>query len=198
MAQIPLLEPLYEAYITRHSTALEHLNNLPQTAALTAYLTQTRTLASSLSHAWDLPSLLIKPVQRLLAYPLLLATIIHETPDTCADKANLRRAGEKMEEVARGVNEGRRRREVVKEVLMGGSPGKLGGDQKVKKKGLNVGIAASVSLGRMKSMRSVSAKAKEGGRGEPGGGVRQAARGAAAAVRWVHPRIRQRHTGLGE
>ncbi|EMD32966.1 hypothetical protein CERSUDRAFT_57638 [Gelatoporia subvermispora B] len=159
---IPQLESLYEAYITRHSTALEHLNNLPQSPALTTYLTQTRTLASSLSHAWDLPSLLIKPVQRLLKYPLLLATIIEETPNTHADKANLRRAREKMEEVARGVNEGRRRREVVKEVLTGGSPGRLASEQKPKKKGLNIGIAASVSLGRMKSMRSVSAKAKEG------------------------------------
>lgn len=162
--QIPRLEPLYRTYITKHSSALEHLNNLPQTPALTAYLAQTRTLASSLSHAWDLPSLLIKPVQRLLKYPLLLATIIEETPDSHGDKANLRLAREKMEEVARGVNEGRRRREVVKEVLancMNGSPSK-NGETKAKKKGLNVGVAASVNLGRMKSLRSAAYKAKEG------------------------------------
>ncbi|KAI8971021.1 hypothetical protein BD414DRAFT_229297 [Trametes punicea] len=161
---IPTLEPLYRTYITKHPTALEHLNSLPQTPALTAYLAQTRTLASTLSHAWDLPSLLIKPVQRLLKYPLLLATIIEETPDAHGDKANLRLAREKMEEVARGVNEGRRRREVVREVLsagVNGSPLK-NGDTKAKKKGLNVGVAASVSLGRMKSLRSAAYKAKEG------------------------------------
>ncbi|CDO76744.1 hypothetical protein BN946_scf184813.g14 [Trametes cinnabarina] len=162
---IPRLEPLYRTYITKHPTALEHLNKLPQTPALTAYLAQTRTLASSLSHAWDLPSLLIKPVQRLLKYPLLLATIIEETPESHADKANLRLAREKLEEVARAVNEGRRRREVVKEVLsatgVNGSPLK-NGEVKAKKKGLNVGVAASVSLGRMKSLRSAAYKAKEG------------------------------------
>ncbi|KAH9846508.1 hypothetical protein C2E23DRAFT_743988 [Lenzites betulinus] len=161
---IPKLEPLYRTYITKHPTALEHLNNLPQTPALTTYLAQTRSLASSLSHAWDLPSLLIKPVQRLLKYPLLLATIIEETPDSHGDKLNLRRAREKMEEVARGVNEGRRRREVVREVLTGysqTSPLK-NGEAKPKKKGLNVGVAASVSLGRMKSLRSAAYKAKEG------------------------------------
>ncbi|KAI9059915.1 hypothetical protein FKP32DRAFT_1595934 [Trametes sanguinea] len=162
---IPRLEPLYRTYITKHPTALEHLNKLPQTPALTAYLAQTRTLASSLSHAWDLPSLLIKPVQRLLKYPLLLATIIEETPDSHADKANLRLAREKLEEVARAVNEGRRRREVVKEVLsatgVNGSPLK-NGEVKAKKKGLNVGVSASVSLGRMKSLRSAAYKAKEG------------------------------------
>ncbi|OJT05300.1 Dynamin-binding protein [Trametes pubescens] len=164
LEMIPRLEPLYRTYITKHPTALEHLSNLPQTPALTAYLAQTRTLASSLSHAWDLPSLLIKPVQRLLKYPLLLATVIEETPDSHGDKLNLRRAREKMEEVARGVNEGRRRREVVREVLTGIAPGTpmKNGDAKPKKKGLNVGVAASVSLGRMKSLSSAAYKAKEG------------------------------------
>lgn len=168
---IPTLEPLYLAYITKHASALEHLNNLPKTPALTNYLAQSRSLASSLTHAWDLPSLLIKPVQRLLKYALLLSAIIVETPDGHLDKANLKQAREKMEEVARGVNEGRRRREVVKEVLsgppLGGSPPhKRHSDPKPKpkKKGLNVGVSASVSLGRMKSFSSGSKlqNAKEG------------------------------------
>ncbi|OSX61642.1 hypothetical protein POSPLADRAFT_1066230 [Postia placenta MAD-698-R-SB12] len=170
-SHIPTLEPLYLAYITKHASALEHLNNLPKTPALTNYLAQSRSLASSLTHAWDLPSLLIKPVQRLLKYALLLSAIIVETPDGHLDKANLKQAREKMEEVARGVNEGRRRREVVKEVLsgppLGGSPPhKRHSDPKPKpkKKGLNVGVSASVSLGRMKSFSSGSKlqNAKEG------------------------------------
>ncbi|PSR71543.1 hypothetical protein PHLCEN_2v12594 [Hermanssonia centrifuga] len=158
---IPTLEPLYTMYITRHSTALEHLNNLPQSTSLAAYLAHTRTLAQSLTHAWDLPSLLIKPVQRLLKYSLLLGAIIDETPATHGDKENLKQAREKMEAVAHGVNEGRRRREVVKEVLTG-IPSKKVGEMKAKKKGLYVGVAASVSLGRMKSVRAASFKVKEG------------------------------------
>ena len=59
-----------------------------------------------------------------------------------------------MEAVARGVNEGRRRWEVVQEVLTA-KPGDV-----PRKKGLNVGVAASVNIGRMKSLRSV--KAREG------------------------------------
>ncbi|KAI0941508.1 hypothetical protein AcW1_003383 [Taiwanofungus camphoratus] len=167
LEMIPTLEPLYKSYITKHPSALEHLNNLPSSPALTAYLAHTRTLASNLSHAWDLPSLLIKPVQRLLKYSLLLSAIIDETPDAHSDKANLKLAKERMEEVARGVNEGRRRREVVKEVLTGtpsGTPSKKGSESKAKpkKKGLNVGVAASVSLGRVKSIGAKSYKAKEG------------------------------------
>ncbi|KAF8515335.1 hypothetical protein BU17DRAFT_51746 [Hysterangium stoloniferum] len=113
---IPHLKPPYTTYITKHPIALAHLNSLPQTPALTTYLAQTHTLAQSYTHAWDLPSLLIKPVQRLLKYPLLLGAIMDDTePGEAKDK--LREARDKVEEVARGVNEGRRRWEVVKNLL---------------------------------------------------------------------------------
>ena len=144
------MEPPYKTYITRHPTALSHLNSLPPSPALTAYMTRSKTLATSLTHAWDLPSLLIKPVQRLLKYSLLLSAIIAETPDTHPDKENLKLAREKMEEVARGVNEDRRRWEVVKEVL-NTKPGEGKG-----KKGLSV--PASVNLSRMKSLRGSKEK----------------------------------------
>lgn len=114
--QIPHMKPPYTTYITRHSSALAHLNALPQTPGLTAYLAQTHTLAQSYTHAWDLPSLLIKPVQRLLKYPLLLKAIMDDTsPGDARDK--LREAHDKVEEVAKGVNDGQRRWEVVKNLL---------------------------------------------------------------------------------
>ena len=123
---------------------------------------QTSTTAQSLTHAWDLPSLLIKPVQRLLKYSLLLSAIIEATPNTHGDKVNLVEARKQMENVAHGVNEGRRRREVVKEVLTGVPFIKSGETKAAKKKGLNVGVAASVNLGRIKSIRAAAFKAKEG------------------------------------
>ncbi|KAF9529766.1 hypothetical protein CPB83DRAFT_852143 [Crepidotus variabilis] len=156
----PELERPYKQYITRHPTALAHLHALPSTPALQSYLTYTQTIASSLSHAWDLASLLIKPVQRLLKYPLLLGAIIDETPDDHSDKERLIEARKKMEEVARNVNEGRRRAEVVKDVLSGGG---VGASNKAKKSsgaggsggsgGVGVGVAASVNLSKMKSLR---------------------------------------------
>ena len=115
------MKPPYTTYITRHPSAVAHLNALPQTLGLTAYLAQTHTLAQSYTHAWDLPSLLIKPVQRLLKYPLLLAAIMNDTEPGEA-KDMLREARDKVEEVARGVNEGRRRWDVVKNLLDGKHP----------------------------------------------------------------------------
>jgi hypothetical protein len=111
------MERPYKHYITQHPATLTHLHSLPQCPALTAYLAQTQSAACSLTHAWDLSSLLINPVQQLLKYPLLLATILDETPDVHADKENLHCAQLKMEEVAQNVNQGRRRVEVIKEVF---------------------------------------------------------------------------------
>ena len=111
------MEPPFKTYITRQRAADEHLQSLPKTAALEQYYNLTRAVSTSISHAWDLHSLLIKPVQRLLKYPLLLAAIIDETPDTHPDKHNLIQARTKIEQVARNVNEERRRAEVVKDVL---------------------------------------------------------------------------------
>ncbi|CAK5281916.1 unnamed protein product [Mycena citricolor] len=113
----PEVEAPYKQYITRHPSALAHLNSLPQTPELTAYHQKCRDTASTLSHAWDLASLLIKPVQRLLKYSLLLAAIIDATAPTHPDRPNLVAARAAMEEVAHAVNEGKRRAEVVKEVL---------------------------------------------------------------------------------
>ncbi|TDL16928.1 hypothetical protein BD410DRAFT_730668 [Rickenella mellea] len=151
----PKMEVLYKTYITRHPAALAHLSSLPQTPALAAYLSQTQSLASSVTHAWDLPSLLIKPVQRLLKYSLLLSTILEETRDGHGDKDNLRKARDKMEEVARAVNEGRRRLEVVKEVLTGKSDMM---NPPLKKKLSTSKNNAGVSLGRIKGMRLTKPK----------------------------------------
>ncbi|KAJ4471540.1 hypothetical protein J3R30DRAFT_1091686 [Lentinula aciculospora] len=135
----------YKQYITRQGTADERLQSLPKTPALEAYFAQTRTYSTSVSHAWDLHSLLIKPVQRLLKYPLLLGTILDETPDSHPDKENLRYAKAEIEELARSVNEERRRTEVIK--------GVLSGDPKKKISTSNITIAASVNLSKMKSLR---------------------------------------------
>lgn len=143
------MEGPYKTYITRHPNAIKHLSELPKTPALANYLFQTTNLAASVTHAWDLPSLLIKPVQRLLKYSLLLSTIIEQTPDSHPDKDNLRKARGRMEEVARGVNEGRRRIELVKEILTGKTD--IGRSGTLTKK-LSLTKNSQLGVSRMKSI----------------------------------------------
>ncbi|KAG2136833.1 hypothetical protein BD769DRAFT_1352221 [Suillus cothurnatus] len=124
---VPLFAPPYTTYITAHPRALAHLDALstpPQlTPQFSRWLKESKELVEAHTHAWDLPSLLIKPVQRLLKYGLLLGAVISATPEPLEGTAGLdklREAKQKVEEVARAVNEGRRRVEVVREVLGSG------------------------------------------------------------------------------
>ncbi|KAJ3559193.1 hypothetical protein NP233_g11329 [Leucocoprinus birnbaumii] len=114
---IPELERLYKPYTTRHSTALRRLHSLARNhPALQNRLKHIQTLASTFqSDACDLPSLLIKPVHRLLNYPRLLTAIINETPNV---PDNLITARKRLEEVAKSVNEDRKRLEVVHNTLL--------------------------------------------------------------------------------
>ena len=107
--KIPRMARPYVHYITRHPASLARLNSFSQTPALAVYHATTHTLAQrQLSHAWDLSSLLIKPVQRLLKYALLLHAIIEATPDSHGDKENLRLSKFMVEVVSLAINEGRR------------------------------------------------------------------------------------------
>lgn len=142
------MTPMYLTYITRHPAAVARYTALATnpSPAMAQYLATTRAMTSSITHAWDIPryaypyiyttkintslSLIIKPLQRLLKYPLILQTILDDTPTSMGhkDRAALSLAKDKMEEVARQVNEGRRRWEVVKGVLESGKspPAKVG------------------------------------------------------------------------
>ena len=139
--KIPRMARPYIHYITRHPASLARLNSLPQTPALAAYHAKTRIFAQELTHAWDLPSLLIKPVQRVLRYALLLHAIIEATPDSHGDMENLRRAKSMVEAFLHVVNEGQRRYEIVKEAFAAGKPAEL-----LKKKGLRILGRARTSI----------------------------------------------------
>ncbi len=64
--------------------------------------------------AFDLHSLLLKPIQRVLKYPLLLQELIKNTEPFHEDYDNLNQALAAMQHVATYINEIKRRRELSK------------------------------------------------------------------------------------
>lgn len=62
--------------------------------------------------AWDLQSLLIKPMQRVLKYPLLLDKLVEYTLDTHPDYKVVHSAREAIGKVAQDINEMKRRKEL--------------------------------------------------------------------------------------
>ncbi|KAG1726883.1 Rho family DH domain-containing guanine nucleotide exchange factor [Suillus paluster] len=142
---IPLLTPPYMTYITTHPRALAHLDALSAPPQLkpqfSRWLKESKELVEAHTHALDLPSLLMKPVQRFMKYRLLLSAVINATPEPLVvvtaesggtrevfgqleERAEglekLREAKQKAEEAARFVNKGRRRVEIIREVLGSG------------------------------------------------------------------------------
>ncbi|KIJ58718.1 hypothetical protein HYDPIDRAFT_33905 [Hydnomerulius pinastri MD-312] len=73
----------------------------PQCSQSTSH---TPTLLPPHARTHGIPSLLIKPMQRLLKSSLLLGTIVDAMPDALGDHAALVQMPSRMEEVARGAN----------------------------------------------------------------------------------------------
>ncbi|KAI8825702.1 uncharacterized protein EV422DRAFT_137250 [Fimicolochytrium jonesii] len=63
--------------------------------------------------AWDLGSLVIKPVQRVLKYPLLIKQLLKETPPTHPDFEQLVQAAADIDVVAEKINEVKKRKDIV-------------------------------------------------------------------------------------
>ena len=62
--------------------------------------------------AWDLQSLLIKPVQRVLKYPLLLDKLVEATSSKHDDRVSVMNARVTMGQVAQDINEVKRRKDI--------------------------------------------------------------------------------------
>ncbi|KAG8838375.1 hypothetical protein FRB91_007656, partial [Serendipita sp. 411] len=114
------MTPLYETYITKHSASIARLTTLTTenpTQAMLSYIENTKAIASTHSNSWDLNSLLIKPIQRFLKYPLLLETLVASTLDDHPDKPELLRAKTAMVEASRMVNEQTQKVEICRTIL---------------------------------------------------------------------------------
>lgn len=81
------------------------------------YMRECKSLTQGRTSAWDLGSLLIKPVQRCLKYSLLLDQIIKFTELDHPDRQNLILARDGMSHVADKINEAKRRNELVGEMI---------------------------------------------------------------------------------
>lgn len=67
------------------------------------------------TQVWDLQSLLIKPVQRVLKYPLLLDKLVASTADKHPDHKALHNARDAINQVAQDINEIKRRKDLGEE-----------------------------------------------------------------------------------
>ncbi|KAK9239343.1 hypothetical protein V1525DRAFT_372929 [Lipomyces kononenkoae] len=104
---IPQLEKVYKVYCHSHEFSIQRLHRLATNnpTQMARWLDACRQASVSRTNAWSLESLLIKPVQRLMKYPLLLKFLAECTPVSHPDKISLDKAAIDIQRVADRTNE---------------------------------------------------------------------------------------------
>lgn len=74
-------------------------------------------MIKSQTHAWNLDSMLIKPIQRITKYPLLFEDLLSCTTPVHPDYFNIRSAAELAKTIAIEIDEAKRRKDVVASAL---------------------------------------------------------------------------------
>lgn len=117
---MPRIEAIFTAYCSRHEASVLRLQELySQSTKAANYFRECTEVARKSTTAWDLGSLLIKPVQRVLKYPLLLRQIVSLTDKSHPDYVQLNTALVQIEEVADKINRVKRRRDLADLIITG-------------------------------------------------------------------------------
>jgi hypothetical protein len=114
-SQLPRLEQVYSTYCSKFDSAVAKYDAI--SAKLSQYSSECKELSQGLTNAWDLPSLLIKPVQRCLKYPLFIQSLLGCTSIDHPDRPALEQASVRILKVAEDINELKRRQEMVSRIV---------------------------------------------------------------------------------
>jgi hypothetical protein len=117
MDNIERMEKVYSDYLKNHDAANKKLEILQKNKKVNIWLKECREWASDLTTAWNLDSLLVKPVQRILKYPLLLTELLSATPTDHPDHAAIANALRETTAISVRINEMKKRADVVCQVV---------------------------------------------------------------------------------
>ena len=110
------MEKVYSEYLKNHDAANQKLQVLQKNPKVQIWLKECRAYAHDLTSAWDLDSLLVKPVQRILKYPLLLEQLLEATTENHPDYTALDIAVREIKGISMRINEMKRRADIMEQV----------------------------------------------------------------------------------
>ncbi|ODH13109.1 hypothetical protein ACO22_07592 [Paracoccidioides brasiliensis] len=119
MENIERMEKVYSEYLRNHDAANKTLEVLLRKKNVTIWLKECRDWAVDLTSAWNLDSLLVKPVQRIVKYPLLLTELLGTTPPDHPDHAALTNALRETTSISVRINDMKKRADVVGQIISG-------------------------------------------------------------------------------
>nr|XP_033797196.1 dynamin-binding protein isoform X3 [Geotrypetes seraphini] len=113
------LEDVYKEYCQNHEEAITLLEGYEKDDKIQKHLLEYLETIRSLYREWgctnyiNLGSFLIKPVQRIMRYPLLLMELLNATPESHPDKSPLTEAVLVVKDINVNINEYKRRKDLV-------------------------------------------------------------------------------------
>ncbi|KAM0260488.1 hypothetical protein ACHAQJ_002721 [Trichoderma viride] len=107
----------HEGFLRNSDQAAKKLIQIQQDPTVQIWLNECNEVAKDLTAAWDLDSLLIKPMQRITKYPNLILTLLQHTPQDHPDREALVMAKEALEEAIIEINRTKKNFELVGQIV---------------------------------------------------------------------------------
>ncbi|XP_041829616.1 dynamin-binding protein isoform X3 [Melanotaenia boesemani] len=113
------LEEVYKLYCQNHDDAISLLETYEKDENIQQHVLECLERLRAIYREWgktnyiNLGSFLIKPVQRVMRYPLLLTELLGATPESHHDRLQLTQAVQAVKEINVNINEYKRRKDLV-------------------------------------------------------------------------------------
>lgn len=114
---IDKMKTAHETFLKNSDQAAKRLIQIQEDPTVKVWLNECNEVARDLTKAWNLDSLLIKPMQRITKYPNLLIQLLHETPPDHPDRAGLESAKASLEEAIEEINKTKKNFELVGQIV---------------------------------------------------------------------------------
>ncbi|XP_072522793.1 dynamin-binding protein isoform X2 [Salminus brasiliensis] len=107
------LEDVYKVYCQNHDDAISLLETYEKDEHIQKHVLECLENLRGKTNYINLGSFLIKPVQRVMRYPLLLMELLNATPESHHDRKQLEHAVLSVKEINGNINEYKRRKDLV-------------------------------------------------------------------------------------
>ena len=114
---IEKMKTVHETFLKSSDQAARKLILIQQDPTVKVWLNECNEVAKELTAAWDLDSLLIKPMQRITKYPNLIITLLQHTPAGHPDRDLLLEAKDILETAIIEINQTKKNFELVGQIV---------------------------------------------------------------------------------
>lgn len=116
-ANMETMKGIHEGFLRSSDHAAKRLIQIQQDRTVKVWLNECNEVAMDLTAAWDLDSLLIKPMQRITKYPNIIISLLQHTPKDHPDHSSLVAAKESLETAIIEINKTKKNFELVGQIV---------------------------------------------------------------------------------